>query len=84
MFGIFLLSSAINKLLISPVSSAAAERERREGDFRARHLALWAEAEAVAFSDAKKASGTNSLHLKHVTGFTGLVATHNLLHTISF
>ncbi len=54
MFGFFVVSSVLNRFLISPVSRAAAEHERREGDFRFRHLAARTEAEGIGFSKAEK------------------------------
>ena len=54
MFSLFLVSSVINKLLLSPVSSAAAAKEAREGDFRSAHAQLKAESEAVAFVQGAK------------------------------
>ncbi len=56
MSGFFVVSSVLNRFLISPVSRAAAEHERREGDFRFRHLAARTEAEGIGFSKAEKVS----------------------------
>ncbi len=60
MFGFFLASSVLNRFLISPVSRAAAEHERREGDFRFRHLAARTEAEGIGFSKSEKVSSVIS------------------------
>ena len=52
MFIFFLLGSAVNLLLLSPVTNAAAEMERREGVFRFRHVQTRLSSEPVAFSGA--------------------------------
>ncbi len=51
---IFLVASVLNRLLISSVSSAQAEHERREGLFRFAHLSARTESEGMAFSEASK------------------------------
>ncbi len=49
MFGLFAVSAVINKLLMSPVVSATVEQERREGDFRFKHVAVRVNSEPLAF-----------------------------------
>ncbi len=49
MFGLFLVSAVVNKLLMSPVVAATVEQEKREGDFRFRHVAVRVNSESLAF-----------------------------------
>ena len=50
MFAFFIVSTVINKFLISDLVSLVAEHEKREGDFRIKHARIRAAAEEMAFS----------------------------------
>lgn len=51
-YAFFLLSTAANKLLLSPFVRLVARQEAREGDFRFKHVSVRSNAEAIAFYDA--------------------------------
>ena len=48
MFGLFLLSF-INKIFMNPVANKTAQLERREGDFRFKHMNIMDHSESLAF-----------------------------------
>uniref|UniRef100_A0A5S6R5V2 ABC transporter domain-containing protein n=1 Tax=Trichuris muris TaxID=70415 RepID=A0A5S6R5V2_TRIMR len=45
----FIVSTIINKFAMSPVIRCVAEQEKKEGDFRFKHMAVRTHAEAIAF-----------------------------------
>ncbi len=49
MFAFFLVSTVINKMLMSPVSVLTVELEKCEGDFRFKHMTVRAGGEGLAF-----------------------------------
>ena len=53
MFGLFIISSFFNKLLMSPVVRLTFKKERLEGDFRFKHVYVRTNAESLAFSGPK-------------------------------
>ena len=53
MFGLFIVSSCVNKLLMSPVVRLTFKKERLEGDFRFKHVFVRTNSESLAFSGAK-------------------------------
>ena len=55
MFALFVVSTIINKLLMSPIVNLTVEQERREGDFRFKHVAVRTNAESLAFHDTARA-----------------------------
>ncbi|GMS81069.1 hypothetical protein PENTCL1PPCAC_3244, partial [Pristionchus entomophagus] len=48
-FGCFFLMTVVNKLLLSPIVALVNEQEKREGDFRARHMEVRSNSESIAF-----------------------------------
>ena len=54
MFVLFLVSAAVNKLLMSPVVNATVEQERREGDFRFKHVGVRVDSESLAFQGSAR------------------------------
>ena len=53
MLGMFLLSF-LNKILMTPVASKTANLERKEGDFRQKHMNIMEHAEAFAFQGSEE------------------------------
>ena len=53
MFGLFIISSLFNKLLMSPVVRLTFKKESLEGDFRFKHVFVRTNAESLAFSGPK-------------------------------
>ncbi len=49
MFAYFLVSTVVNKVLMSPIVDLTAYQERCEGDFRFKHVALRVNSESLAF-----------------------------------
>jgi len=49
MYAIFIVSTLVNKLLMRPVVKITVEREKREGDFRFKHIQVRSNAESLAF-----------------------------------
>ncbi len=54
MYIFFLIGTSINYVLISFVVSLVAEQEKREGDFRFKHLNVRVSSEEIAFSGPPK------------------------------
>ncbi|GMR60153.1 hypothetical protein PMAYCL1PPCAC_30348, partial [Pristionchus mayeri] len=48
-FACFFLMTAVNKVLLSPIVALVNEQEKREGDFRARHMEVRSNSESIAF-----------------------------------
>ena len=53
MFGLFFVSSIINKLLMSPVVKITVKKERMEGNLRYKHVFVRVNAESLAFCGSK-------------------------------
>ncbi|XP_055337801.1 lysosomal cobalamin transporter ABCD4-like [Paramacrobiotus metropolitanus] len=51
-FGYFIIGTIASKLLMSPVINFVAKQERKEGDFRFKHMQIRANAESLAFYDS--------------------------------
>lgn len=49
MYALFLVSTVVNKLLMKPLVKITVEREKKEGDFRFKHLQIRCNAESLAF-----------------------------------
>ncbi|MFH4979515.1 hypothetical protein AB6A40_006224 [Gnathostoma spinigerum] len=45
----FILATTINKLLLSPIVSLVGDQEKKEGEFRSRHMEVRANTESIAF-----------------------------------
>eukprot|EP00095_Tigriopus_kingsejongensis_P004960 maker-scaffold96_size378025-snap-gene-0.23 protein:Tk04960 transcript:maker-scaffold96_size378025-snap-gene-0.23-mRNA-1 annotation:"abc subfamily abcd" len=54
MFVFFLVSTLLNKVLMSPVVRLTVEQERREGDFRFQHVSIRTHAESLAFHQSAR------------------------------
>uniref|UniRef100_T1JIZ5 ABC transporter domain-containing protein n=1 Tax=Strigamia maritima TaxID=126957 RepID=T1JIZ5_STRMM len=69
-FAFFLLSTLINKGLMSPLVGLVVQQEQREGDFRFKHMQIRVNSESLAFCDAGHIESTRTnqkLHLLLVT-----------------
>ncbi|TRY73148.1 hypothetical protein TCAL_00965 [Tigriopus californicus] len=60
MFLFFLVSTLINKVLMSPVVRLTVEQERREGDFRFKHVTVRTHAESLAFHKSARVESVKS------------------------
>jgi len=63
MCSFFLVGSMLNVLLLTPVTRASTQMEKKEGDFRFRHAEARSEAESLAFSDAGRVRRISELPL---------------------
>nr|AHK05657.1 ATP-binding cassette transporter sub-family D member 4 isoform X1 [Tigriopus japonicus] len=54
MFLFFVISTVINKLLMSPVVNASAEQDKQEGEFRFQHVSTRIHSESLAFQDGSE------------------------------
>eukprot|EP00088_Acartia_fossae_P044676 TRINITY_DN4756_c0_g1_i3.p1 TRINITY_DN4756_c0_g1~~TRINITY_DN4756_c0_g1_i3.p1 ORF type:complete len:669 (+),score=140.73 TRINITY_DN4756_c0_g1_i3:147-2153(+) len=52
MFALFLVSTVLNKMLMRPVITTTVLKERKEGEFRFKHLQVRSNAESLAFHGA--------------------------------
>ncbi|GMT12115.1 hypothetical protein PFISCL1PPCAC_3412, partial [Pristionchus fissidentatus] len=48
-FGCFVAMTIVNKVLLTPIVALVNEQERREGDFRTRHMEVRSNSESIAF-----------------------------------
>ncbi|KAG1654109.1 ATP-binding cassette sub-family D member 4 [Nymphon striatum] len=53
-FVFFILSTVVNKVLMSPVSKFYAEREKKEGNFRFKHMYVRVNSESIAFHESER------------------------------
>lgn len=48
-YGYFVIATVVNKVLLSPIVSLVNEQEKKEGEFRLRHVEVRANTESIAF-----------------------------------
>jgi ATP-binding cassette subfamily D (ALD) protein 4 len=60
MFGYFFVSTFVNKLLMSPIVNLTAVQERREGDFRFKHVSVRVNSESLAFHGSSRVESAKS------------------------
>lgn len=67
MFVLFLVSTVINKLLMSPIVNLTVKKEQREGDFRFKHVSVRTNAESLGFHDTAQVEAVRADHrLEHL------------------
>nr|QTW43714.1 ABCD4 [Eurytemora affinis] len=84
MYILFVVSTIVNKFLMKPVVQITVERERREGDFRFKHVQVRCNAESLAFHGSASSELTKvNNKLSEVCGVQQKLFNRNFIIDIS-